>query len=505
MAKFSTEARLGVFVIVGFAILVWGTMKVTQLGEKGGYELTAVFDDASGLDINAPVRMVGVNVGRVKAIDVFERRARVTMIVEDRFSVDRDASMSIKNQGILGDKYIQIEPGTAKNYYRPGDTVVNTRSSVDLDKLFQSLESAGRDLSGLLSSLRKVFASSDGEKSLSQILKNTRDLSVNLNRMVLENQEKVNRILSNVERLSKNLNAVALENREQFRMAISNIRQVSENLRNDLPALTSKLGNASDEVTGIISENREKIKSTIERIQRDSEILGTTLESVRSIADRIESGQGTVGKLINEKEVYNNLNETLKGISKAVKKKDAIKLKWDFYGHYLETPDTFKGYGRLDIIPQKNKFYRLELVDDSEGKRTWRNITTTTTTGGTTTISQTKEVKNEDILKLSVEFGRRYTDTALRIGYIESSFGVGVDQFAMNDNLRFTLDAFDFSRDENPHLTAYLAYKFMNYFHVDLGVDDIINNVRDPGILVGLGLTFRDDDIKYILGNAGIP
>ncbi|NOY85724.1 MAG: MCE family protein [Deltaproteobacteria bacterium] len=505
MAKFSAEARLGIFVIVGFAIFVWGTMKVTQLGEKNGYELTAVFHDASGLEINAPVRMVGVNVGRVKNIDIVERQAQVTMVIEERFSVDRDASLSIKNQGILGDKYIQIEPGTAKDYYRPGETVVRTKSSVDMDKLFQSLESAGRDLSGLLSSLRKVIASDEGEKSLSQILKNTRDLSGNLNRMVSENQGKVKRILSNVESLSKNLDAIASENREEFRTAISNIRQVSESLRDDLPTLTSKLGNASDEVTGIISENRENIKSTIERIQRDSEILENTLKSVRTIAQRIESGQGTLGKLINEKAVYNNLNETLAGVNKAIQKKDSIKLKWDFYGSYFEKTDEFKGYAGLDIIPGKNKFYRLELVDDSEGKRTWKDTTTTTTTGGGTTVTQTSQVKAEDTFKLSVEYGRRYNDTALRIGYIESAFGVGVDQFALDDNLRLTFDAYDFSREENPHLTVYMAYRFLDYFHVNLGVDDIVNSVRNPSLLLGLGLTFRDDDIKYVLGSAGIP
>ena len=507
MKSFKTETYVGLFVMAGFLIFIWGTMQITNIGDDKGYELYAVFDNAAGLDINAPVRMVGVNIGRVKSIDITERKARVVLYIDEGRQVDHDAVVSIRSQGILGDKYVGISPGASGDYYHEGDLIIHTRPGTDLDSLMDSLQTAGSDLSAILASLRKVIGTEEGERSMADILQNTRELSANLSTLVSDNRSRVDSIMANLDRLTAKLDGIAGENRQDIREAIANIRQVSENIRDDLPRLTGKLEGAADQVSGVLSENRESVKETVERIKRDAEILEETLESVRTIAKRIEDGEGTVGKLINEDETYTSLNETLGSLNKAMKKGEQLQINVDIHGNYLTEIEATKGYLTLDIKPTPDKFYRLELVDDPEGLRDWTDTTTVTTTTppGTTTTTTTEEVRTRDRLKFSVELGRRFHDTTFRLGYIESSFGLGFDHFWANDDLRFSVDLWDMDRETNPQVRLTSSLRFLEFFHLDVGAEDVANNERDPSLFIGFGLSFIDDDLKYILSKAPLP
>jgi len=507
MARFKTETYVGIFILVGFCLFIWGTMRITHLGDDEGYELYAVFDNAAGLDINAPVRMVGVNVGRVAGIDIIDRKARVVLYIDKGRQIDREAMFTIRSQGILGDKFVGIEPGTSGEYFEPGEMVSKTKPGTDLDSLMDSLQTAGQDLSAILSSLRKVIATEEGERSMTEILQSTRDLTANLSSLVSDNRTKVNRIMGNLDGLTAKLDGIAGENREDIRQVIANIRQVSESIRDDLPRLTGKLEGAADQVSGVLSENRETVKETIERIRKDAEILEETLESLKVVARRIEEGEGTIGKLINEDETYVSLNETLDGLNKAMKKGEQLQINLDIHGHYLSEIEGTKGYLTLDIKPTPDKFYRIELVDDPEGLQEWENRTTvvTTTPPGTTTTTVTDEVSYKNQLKFSVQLGRRFHDTAFRLGYIESSFGFGMDRFWSSDNLRLSMDAFQLDRDENPRVRVAAAFRFWDFFHLDIGAEDIMNRDRDTLWLVGFGLSFIDDDLKYILARSPIP
>jgi phospholipid/cholesterol/gamma-HCH transport system substrate-binding protein len=489
MKSFKTETYVGLFVLAGFLIFIWGTMQITNIGDDGGYELYAVFDNAAGLDVNGPVRMVGVNIGRVKGIDITERKARVILYIDEGRRIDREAVVSIRSQGILGDKFVGINPGNSGDYYERGEVITHTRAGTDLDSLMDSLQTAGTDLSAILSSLRRVIGTEEGEQSLTEILQNTRSLTANL------------------DRLTSNLDVITAENREDIRAAIANIRQVTENLRDDLPGLTGKLEGAADQVTSVLSENRENVKETVERIRRDAELLEETLESVRIIAKRIEDGEGTIGKLINEDETYTSLNETLGGINKALKKGEQLQVLVDIHGNYLSEVEGVKGYVVLDIKPTPDKFYRLEIIDDPEGARNWTDTTTVTTISppGTTVTTVTEEVQYESKLKFSLELGRRFYDTVFRLGYIESSFGFGVDHFWSNDDIRLSVDVWDMDRDVNPQVRLASSFRFLEFFHIDFGAEDLANDDRDPSIFIGLGLSFVDDDLKYILAKSPLP
>lgn len=137
----TTETWVGLFVAGGLAALFMLAMQVSNLtvvsGDEG-YLVQARFENASGLKVRSPVTMAGVNLGRVTDIsfdpETFE--AVVTMRIESRFDkIPDDSSASILTSGLLGEKYVGLEPGGSFDFLSEGSTIQLTQSSLVLENL----------------------------------------------------------------------------------------------------------------------------------------------------------------------------------------------------------------------------------------------------------------------------------------------------------------------------------------------------------------------------------
>ena len=136
-----TEIWVGIFVAAGIAALFMLAMKVSNLstytGDEG-YEVTARFEDVSGLKVRSPVTMSGVRIGRVKRIEFDDQalQAVVVMEIELRHNLlPKDTSASIYTAGLLGEKYIGLEAGGDENSLVQGDEIKLTQDSLVLEKL----------------------------------------------------------------------------------------------------------------------------------------------------------------------------------------------------------------------------------------------------------------------------------------------------------------------------------------------------------------------------------
>lgn len=143
------EYLVGLFVLLGLAAISYLTVKLGAGALLGGdtYRLEARFSSASGLHVGGSVHVAGVPVGRVEAIrvDPEDFSAIVTMSVMSGLNLPTDSMASIKTTGLIGDKYILLSPGADDAYLKPGDRIILTESSVDIEGLigrmaFGSLE-----------------------------------------------------------------------------------------------------------------------------------------------------------------------------------------------------------------------------------------------------------------------------------------------------------------------------------------------------------------------------
>jgi len=138
--NYKVELASGIFLLLGIAALLWLAMRATDYGQDIGketYSISARFTNIADLRDKAPVKIGGVVVGVVESIELdpvtFE--AIVTMNVSTRFSeIPSDTGASILTSGILGDRYIGLEPGGAPDYLQDGDELFITQSALILEQ-----------------------------------------------------------------------------------------------------------------------------------------------------------------------------------------------------------------------------------------------------------------------------------------------------------------------------------------------------------------------------------
>lgn len=137
MDKSRLELIVGLFVLVGIVCLGYLSIKLGKLELIGGdvYEVDALFNSATGLKAGAAVEVAGVEVGRVKRINLKEDRAMVRLSVQSGTKLYSDTIASIKTRGIIGEKYLALSPGGGGDPLKPGDTIRDTESGLDLEEL----------------------------------------------------------------------------------------------------------------------------------------------------------------------------------------------------------------------------------------------------------------------------------------------------------------------------------------------------------------------------------
>jgi phospholipid/cholesterol/gamma-HCH transport system substrate-binding protein len=137
MEKTKLEFIVGVFVLIGIVCLGYLSIKLGKLELIGGnvYEVIAQFNTASGLKAGSSVEIAGVEVGRVRAITLNEDRAAVMLAVDNKVKLYTDTIASIKTRGIIGEKFLALSPGGGGDPLKPGDTIRDTESGLDLEEL----------------------------------------------------------------------------------------------------------------------------------------------------------------------------------------------------------------------------------------------------------------------------------------------------------------------------------------------------------------------------------
>ena len=137
MEKAKLEMVVGLFVLVGILCLGYLSIKLGKLELVGGdvYEVDAQFNTASGLKPGSTVEIAGVEVGRVRGIMLKEDRAMVTLAVNNNIKLYTDTIASIKTRGIIGEKFLALSPGGGGDPLKPGDTIRDTESGLDLEEL----------------------------------------------------------------------------------------------------------------------------------------------------------------------------------------------------------------------------------------------------------------------------------------------------------------------------------------------------------------------------------
>lgn len=139
MKKYSKETIVGFFMLIGLACVAYMAVNLGNVSifSEDTHLINARFNKATGLRIGNPVNMLGLKIGRVQAltIDQENQKAMVTMAINNGIHIYEDAIAAIKTEGLIGDKYIDIDAGGGGELLGPGETIIETVSPVDIGDL----------------------------------------------------------------------------------------------------------------------------------------------------------------------------------------------------------------------------------------------------------------------------------------------------------------------------------------------------------------------------------
>lgn len=139
MKKYSNETIVGIFVVLGLAAISFMAIKLGNVSLMGDntYTLYAPFNTVSGLRVGNAVEMLGMEIGRVSGFRMNQEKQQAVaeLRIQKGIEIFDDAIASIKTAGLIGDKYVNIDPGGGGALLAPGETILETESPVDLGDL----------------------------------------------------------------------------------------------------------------------------------------------------------------------------------------------------------------------------------------------------------------------------------------------------------------------------------------------------------------------------------
>ena len=165
------EFKVGIFILIGIAILFLIVFSVGDINiSKTGYKIKVLFNFAGGIGGTAPIRYAGVGVGQVQGIRVVydekekKTKAELTAWINDGMRIENDSVVTINTLGLLGEKYLEIFPGTAgKPYLKNNDTIVG-KDPVPMEKVTENLASLSDSIKEIVDKLNK------GEGTLGKLM-----------------------------------------------------------------------------------------------------------------------------------------------------------------------------------------------------------------------------------------------------------------------------------------------------------------------------------------------
>ncbi|UCC65948.1 MAG: MCE family protein [Deltaproteobacteria bacterium] len=322
--KISTEAKVGILVLLGIILLFVMSFRVSRVERMKGEVYTALFPSVSGLVINAAVEVAGVTVGKVEKIGLEKGKGKVWMRI-GQVEMHQDAEAIIKTHGVLGDKYIEIKPGSPEApLLPPGGTITRVTSAPDMDQLFTSLESATRGIGELGESLREIVGDEESKKAIKELIVNIRDASSGFKEIIGDNREKVNTIVANLEEFSRGLTPLS----QKAERTLTNLDQMSTKVRAGEGTLGKLLND--DALYNEAKETMASFRRVVAKVENGEGSLGKfvtderlyadakeTMASFRRVMAKVEKGEGSLGKLMSDETLYQEATKTMKKVQKA--------------------------------------------------------------------------------------------------------------------------------------------------------------------------------------------
>jgi phospholipid/cholesterol/gamma-HCH transport system substrate-binding protein len=482
----SRPAKVGAMTVALVAAAYGGYRFISPgAGTDGGYSVYSYLPDVTGVAPRSRVMISGIPVGVVDKISLDHGKARVDVRMNPNVALYTDAAIGKKATSLIGENYIILTPGTEGRPRIPDQgEITHYIAEPTLESLQSQVKDILVDVKAVTNSLSKSVGSDDGQKQMADILKNLAEVTEQLNATVKENRAGINETITTI-------NNITQASRPEIAAILDNVRHVTD----DVKKMTSTNEGTPQGKPG-------ELRSTMERVNRASASLESALQHADNIAAKIDRGEGTVGRLIKDDALINEVQGITEDVGEFVGGLSRMQTIVGLRTDYNFLANTIKSYVELRLQPTEDKYYLIQLVNDPRGMTTFvqRDVDTT----NTNEPPHYREVVTEttNALRFSFQFAKRLGPFTGRFGIMESTGGLGLDLHLLDDRLELRQDLFGFGEELSPRWRITLSYEFIRKLWLLGGVDDIMNDERRD-YFVGLQLRFNDQDLKLIVPFAG--
>jgi phospholipid/cholesterol/gamma-HCH transport system substrate-binding protein len=306
-----TAIRLGLFVAGCLAFTVYlaftiGNIQISHLFGRNTYQLSATFDDVTGLLPNDNVKVAGVVVGKVTGIKVDDGRARVTFQVRNATRLPIDTSAAIRWRNLLGQRYVYLYPGTASTTMQGGGHIATTRSVVDLGELFNRLGPIVQaiDPSKVNTFLDSITAALDGNETK---LRQTLDDLATLTAGLATRDDAITRLIGNLDTVAGTITQRDAEIRTVLDNLVALSTTFSQNT-NVLDSAVTDLGDFSNNLDVLLANNRTQIDRILANLTTLSKTIQAKLPQIDSTLVNLPA---TATRLFNASRYGEWLNQTI--------------------------------------------------------------------------------------------------------------------------------------------------------------------------------------------------
>jgi len=504
----SAGVRVSVlFLLLAIAgYLVWKNLGQNPAG-KDNYTLFAKFRDASGLPKGTKVVLAGLPKGEVVGLEIEGRYAKVTFKLDREITVWTSAVIMKKARSLLGDNYLEIDPGEQVKQAPDGTRQTFTqlgppcpaygdpdpRKSEACRQIVNVIEATTPDQ--LLHRIEQTLPNVD------RVLESVRDLSEDVRRIV---NGPLQSVATRVDGLVQREAGTVSDIIERADRSMVRIEQITADLRSitkgadpRITRILSNLDDASAEAKDLVATARSELTQTGSAIRGKLDKLDGVINNTESITRKIDEDKGTLGRLVNDPEIADNVEEITDQAKGFLGTLFGLKAYVGLRSEYNVGAGLLRHYISIELHTRPDKFYLVELEKGPRGAYPDVTLTFDPTVDPNHWIRRTVI---QDSIRFTFQFAKRFSWLTLRYGLKESTGGVGADADLQwfDRDLRLSVDVFDASFDTYPRVKLTAAYEVFRHIYVLGGVDELLNAPRNLPIVKGdSGVPIQFDTFRY--------
>lgn len=324
----SIEVKVGALILVSLAILGAFILVMGGLSFEKTYTVYVDFDNPGGLQAGAAVRIAGVKVGSVTALEFRGGKVdpttgrhvlvRADLAIEQKVqdAVHDDADFYVTTQGVLGEQFLAIDPGTPEHPVLKDGAVVKgidpPRIDLFLAKAYELLDTT-------------VTGIKNNRETIASIANNTAGLLKGLNIIVTGNKERIDRIVANIDDMTSEAKTLTHDARVNYvdnpklTHTIDNVDALTTQIREDSGPMLKDAREALANLNRVSAtvgdpQEQEKIRKALVDLAELAERANATTADAQAIVSHIKKGQGTVGALVMDEEIYDDVQEMVRDL-----------------------------------------------------------------------------------------------------------------------------------------------------------------------------------------------